>query len=368
MGRIAGRFTRVEPRLRTGRLVLGLLSDLPRKNCWTIAEWAGEAGPHGMQHLLCRAVWDADGVRDDVREYVVEHLYDRPRRWAVRARALHAAVFPDSDRAMLVCWADGFQTKKYVIRATSDSLGCQIRPSRAWEVEDHSQMCKEKTNVGRDDAAGRGRGRRCSASRMPRLLPHRVNHRPLAARRDRLWGSSWGRALPAVVDGHSKQVSTSSVSTRSSGQFVNSAAIDSAERIDPGGLMRPNHHTPFVPSTPGPVNLPTTSHPPFCGMLRASVMKTPAVFMPWLMPASTSGETVVQASDGSLPHATVPPPARAVAKSNAIVRGRLIPDPFRILVLSWGIETRTALVTAWTARGMSADCRNGRYAQCQQAV
>lgn len=58
------------------RLVLGLLSDLPRKNCWTIAEWAGEASPHGMQRLLCRAVWDADAVRDDVREYVVEHLHD----------------------------------------------------------------------------------------------------------------------------------------------------------------------------------------------------------------------------------------------------------------------------------------------------
>ncbi|WP_445517383.1 IS701 family transposase [Streptomyces sp. NEAU-174] len=76
MGQIAGRFTRVEPRLRAGRLVLGLLSDLPRKNCWTIAEWAGETSPHSMQHLLCRAVWDADGVRDDVREYVVEHLHD----------------------------------------------------------------------------------------------------------------------------------------------------------------------------------------------------------------------------------------------------------------------------------------------------
>ncbi|GAB2795961.1 hypothetical protein GCM10027073_29800 [Streptomyces chlorus] len=76
MGRIAGRFARYEPRLRAGRLVLGLLSDLPRKNCWTIAEWAGEASPHGMQHLLCRAAWDAEAVRDDVREYVVEHLHD----------------------------------------------------------------------------------------------------------------------------------------------------------------------------------------------------------------------------------------------------------------------------------------------------
>ncbi|MEU9096736.1 IS701 family transposase [Streptomyces sp. NPDC048361] len=41
-----------------------------------IAEWVGESSPHGMRHLLCRAVWDADGVRDDVREHVVEHLYD----------------------------------------------------------------------------------------------------------------------------------------------------------------------------------------------------------------------------------------------------------------------------------------------------
>lgn len=41
MGWIAGRFKRVEPRRQVRRLVLGLLSDLPRKNCWTIAEWAG---------------------------------------------------------------------------------------------------------------------------------------------------------------------------------------------------------------------------------------------------------------------------------------------------------------------------------------
>lgn len=80
MSRIAGRFARVEPRRRVRDLVLGLLSDLPRKNCWSIAEWAGQASPHGMQHLLGRAEWDADTVRDtvrdDVREYVLEHLHD----------------------------------------------------------------------------------------------------------------------------------------------------------------------------------------------------------------------------------------------------------------------------------------------------
>ena len=76
MSRIAGRFTRVEPRRRARKLVLGLLSDLPRKNCWTIAEWAGESTPDGMQHLLGRAKWDADAVRDDMRDYVVDHLHD----------------------------------------------------------------------------------------------------------------------------------------------------------------------------------------------------------------------------------------------------------------------------------------------------
>ncbi|WP_406328181.1 IS701 family transposase [Streptomyces sp. NBC_01617] len=76
MGRIAGRFKRVEPRRRVRRSVLGLLSDLPRKNGWTIAEWAGEATPDAMQHLLSRARWDAEAVRDEVRGYVVEHLHD----------------------------------------------------------------------------------------------------------------------------------------------------------------------------------------------------------------------------------------------------------------------------------------------------
>jgi SRSO17 transposase len=77
MGRVAGRFGRVEPRRRMRAFVLGLLADLPRKNCWTIAEHAGDATPDGMQHLLARAVWDAGGVRDDMREFVMEHLGDR---------------------------------------------------------------------------------------------------------------------------------------------------------------------------------------------------------------------------------------------------------------------------------------------------
>jgi SRSO17 transposase len=74
MLRVGSRFGRVEPRRRARAFVLGLLAELPRKNCWTIAEQAGDATPDGMQHLLARARWDADGVRDDLRSYVTEHL------------------------------------------------------------------------------------------------------------------------------------------------------------------------------------------------------------------------------------------------------------------------------------------------------
>ena len=73
---VAGRFPRVEPRLRARAYVRGLLAPLAVKNGWTLAEAAGDATPDGMQRLLNRAAWDADGVRDDVRGYVVRYLGD----------------------------------------------------------------------------------------------------------------------------------------------------------------------------------------------------------------------------------------------------------------------------------------------------
>jgi hypothetical protein len=52
--RVAGRFARVELRRRARAFVRGVLADLPRKNCRTIAEHAGDPSPDGMQHLLGR--------------------------------------------------------------------------------------------------------------------------------------------------------------------------------------------------------------------------------------------------------------------------------------------------------------------------
>jgi SRSO17 transposase len=74
--RIGPRFARSEPRRRARDYVAGLVAGLERKNGWTLAEHAGNVSPDGMQRLLRRADWDVDGVRDDVRDYVVEHLGD----------------------------------------------------------------------------------------------------------------------------------------------------------------------------------------------------------------------------------------------------------------------------------------------------
>jgi SRSO17 transposase len=76
VGRIAGRFARVESVRRVRSFLLGLVGGLGRVNCWTIAEHAGEKTPHGMQHLLARAVWDTDAVVADLRSYVADRLAD----------------------------------------------------------------------------------------------------------------------------------------------------------------------------------------------------------------------------------------------------------------------------------------------------
>jgi SRSO17 transposase len=74
--RIGPRFSRSEPRDRARAYLQGLLSVLDRKNGWQLAEQAGDPSPYGVQHLLGREAWDANEVRDDLQQYVVDHLGD----------------------------------------------------------------------------------------------------------------------------------------------------------------------------------------------------------------------------------------------------------------------------------------------------
>jgi SRSO17 transposase len=75
--RIAPRFRRREVRERARRYLAGLLGpvDYPRTGR-QMAEHTGEETDDGVQRLLNKARWDADAVRDDLRDYVVENLSD----------------------------------------------------------------------------------------------------------------------------------------------------------------------------------------------------------------------------------------------------------------------------------------------------
>jgi SRSO17 transposase len=72
--RLSDHFARSEVRQRAQDYLRGLLSEAERKNSWQLAEVAGNSTPYGLQHLLGRASWDADALREDLREYVIEHL------------------------------------------------------------------------------------------------------------------------------------------------------------------------------------------------------------------------------------------------------------------------------------------------------
>src|SRR5262245_21890574 len=69
-------FARRGARRHAWAYLRGLLSPVERKNGWQLAEVNGDATPYGLQHLLGRAQWNADAVRDDLRTYLVQALGD----------------------------------------------------------------------------------------------------------------------------------------------------------------------------------------------------------------------------------------------------------------------------------------------------
>jgi SRSO17 transposase len=73
-GRMRGLFTQERVAASANLFLDGLLGDERRKTGWMRAEAAGDPGPWRQQAILGRGRWDADGLRDIVREYVVENL------------------------------------------------------------------------------------------------------------------------------------------------------------------------------------------------------------------------------------------------------------------------------------------------------
>jgi SRSO17 transposase len=76
LSRISPRFERPEVRERVERYLVGLLGPVERRTGRQMARQIGEESADGVQRLLNKARWDADLVRDDLRDYVLEHLGD----------------------------------------------------------------------------------------------------------------------------------------------------------------------------------------------------------------------------------------------------------------------------------------------------
>src|SRR6202158_1165198 len=76
-----------------GLFLEGLLGDEQRKTGWMRAEAAGDPGPWRQQALLGRRDWDADALRDIVRDYTIEHLADDDAVLAHRRRPGSACLY-----------------------------------------------------------------------------------------------------------------------------------------------------------------------------------------------------------------------------------------------------------------------------------
>ena len=89
--RLSSRFARPEVRQHALLYLQAILSEIPRENGWQIAEHARQARPYGMQRLLSQAVWDEDGVRDDLHAWVCQTLHPHS---LVQACDSHKSLFP----------------------------------------------------------------------------------------------------------------------------------------------------------------------------------------------------------------------------------------------------------------------------------
>jgi SRSO17 transposase len=153
-------FLRAELRRRAAACVRGLLGPLSRKNGWQLAEYAGDTRPDGQQHLLDRACWEADRLRDFVRGYVVAGLEDS------------GAGLGPGGAGVLVIDETGFAKKGRasagVARQFTGTLGgvfpCQVGVMAAWATTAGQALIDRELYLPREWTDDR---QRCRAAHIP---------------------------------------------------------------------------------------------------------------------------------------------------------------------------------------------------------
>ena len=135
--------------LNAGLFVDGLLGDERRKTGWMRAEAAGDPGPWRQQAVLGRDRWDADALRDLVRDYATEHLADAnavlvfspqaPKAYALSAIARHC-------RSACSCWSRSAYRLSPIpaIFSISSSAAAASSADAAWIDQSHCSSPSQK--------------------------------------------------------------------------------------------------------------------------------------------------------------------------------------------------------------------------------
>jgi len=76
--RIALHFPRAETRTHVRAYLAGLLANIERRNGWQLSRATGSSTPYALQHIVGRAIWDAEAVRDDLQIFVRDSLLRAP--------------------------------------------------------------------------------------------------------------------------------------------------------------------------------------------------------------------------------------------------------------------------------------------------
>jgi SRSO17 transposase len=90
-------FVRTQTWQHAGRYVSALVSQMPKRNGWTIAEQVGDATPDRTQRLLNRAVWDTTAAMGHVQRFAAAGLDEAASRG--RRRGLTVGALDETGQA-----------------------------------------------------------------------------------------------------------------------------------------------------------------------------------------------------------------------------------------------------------------------------
>jgi hypothetical protein len=161
MGVLRSSFARTGTWLHAGRYVSALISDLPKRNGWTIAEQVGDRLPDRTQRLLNRASWDVMTAMSRVRRFAAAGL-DQAARGRRRAGAMSVGVLGETGQQ----------------KQGSMTAGVKRQSARTlWQIATHNAPpLPEPRYETRDETRPHRGARKCPECRGP--LPTAPTGRP----------------------------------------------------------------------------------------------------------------------------------------------------------------------------------------------